>query len=89
MRDNGLPKAKRRLIWAVAGLALTGCADLTPGKVVAVAPPASAVAACSAPVTLPERDLSAAEVEIYWGRDRSALRICASRHEVLAQHLED
>lgn len=89
MRRENLVKVKRCAIWAVAGLALTGCADLTPGKVAAVAPPASAVAACSAPVTLPERDLTAAEVEIYWGRDRSALRICASRHEVLAQHLED
>ena len=89
MRRENLVKVKRCAIWAAAGLALTGCGGLTKGELVAVAPRASAVAACSAPVVLPERDISATEVEILWGRDRSALRICASRHAALAQHLEN
>lgn len=42
--------------------------------------PPSLLVPCDHPVTLPDRALSDQEVEIYWGRDRSALRACASRH---------
>lgn len=34
---------------------------------------------CVTPVTLPDRALSDRDVEIYWGRDRSALRECGAR----------
>lgn len=41
--------------------------------------PAIARSACPAPVALPDRDMSASEVTIGWGRDRASLRICETR----------
>ena len=41
--------------------------------------PPSLTAPCAAPVPLPIRDLSDQEIEVLWGRDRSALRECGSR----------
>lgn len=41
--------------------------------------PASARVRCSRPVTLPDRDLSQAEVTTFWGRDRAALVECETR----------
>jgi len=35
-------------------------------------------------VEIPARDLTGAEVEVMWGRDRSALRACGSQAEALA-----
>lgn len=70
---------------ACLAAALTGCAaDDAPR----VAPAASLLVRCPAPLDLPSRDLTGAEVEIMWGRDRSALRNCASRHDALAQTME-
>jgi hypothetical protein len=34
-------------------------------------------------VALPDRDMTQGEVETAWGRDRGALRACASRHNGL------
>ena len=65
--------------------ALTGCAS---DDATAIAPPPSLLLRCEAPLDLPSRDLSGAEVEIMWGRDRSALRTCASRHDALARIVE-
>lgn len=48
-------------------------------------PPASLLVACTAPVAIPQRDLTATEVEVFWGRDRTALRECADRHGALAK----
>lgn len=48
-------------------------------------PPPSLMQSCAVPVTLPARGLSDQEVEVFWGRDRAALRACASRHSGLAQ----
>lgn len=45
--------------------------------------PPSLTQACDAPVNIPERDITAVEVEILWGRDRAALRDCGSRHDGL------
>lgn len=47
--------------------------------------PPSLTAPCAAPVTIPERNISGAEVEIGWGRDRAALRDCAQRHAALVK----
>jgi|GEM_PF-196349 len=55
---------------------LTACAASTEGK---LAPPPSLTVACPAPVALPDRALTQAEVELSWGRDRSALRDCGDR----------
>jgi hypothetical protein len=35
---------------------------------------------CERPQRLPERDLSAGEVERFWGRDRASLAACGDRH---------
>lgn len=50
-----------------------------------ITPPPSLTQPCPAPVDLPQRALNDAEVEVLWGRDRSALRACASRHAALAE----
>ncbi|MBK5928583.1 hypothetical protein [Rhodobaculum claviforme] len=52
-------------------------ADLAP-------PPPALVAPCAAPVALPDRDATQAEVERWWGADRAALGDCAARHALLA-----
>ena len=46
--------------------------------------PPSLLADCDPPVILPDRAISDHEIEIWWGRDRSALRACAGRHQALA-----
>lgn len=48
-------------------------------------PPASLLVPCSPPVVIPLRDLTATEVELFWGRDRTALRTCADRHGALTK----
>jgi len=35
-------------------------------------------------VVLPQRALNDQEIEVYWGRDRDALRACGSRHAALS-----
>lgn len=59
---------------------LTGCASVEPAPVII---PASLLAPCTTPVALPSRDLTFTEVEVMWGRDRSALRTCRDRHSGL------
>lgn len=39
------------------------------------------IQSCSSPVDLPERDMSAGEVERAWGQDRASLVDCGARHE--------
>lgn len=56
-------------------LALASC-DSTADRKAPAPPP------CDAPVTLPDRALNDQEIEVYWGRDRSALRECGGRLEV-------
>lgn len=46
-------------------------------------PPASLLVRCADPVEIPARDLTGAEVEVLWGRDRSALRACGGQAEAL------
>ena len=62
---------------------LSVCAACAPADQPAVAPPPSLLAPCDPPVALPDRAISDQEAEIWWGRDRSALRACASRHQGL------
>jgi uncharacterized protein YceK len=57
----------RNLLLAFACL-MTGCAASI-----------SAEAPCADPVTLPDRALTDQEIEIFWGRDRTALRVCKGR----------
>lgn len=64
-------------------LALSGCfgADVP----LTEPPPPSLLVECPAPVAIPQRDLTATEVEVFWGRDRTALRTCADRHGALVK----
>jgi hypothetical protein len=75
------------LLWFPSAFLLTACGGLTSVEAVdfGAAPQASLTLACGAPVLLPERALSDRDVEIYWGRDRRALRECGSRHSALAE----
>jgi hypothetical protein len=50
-------------------------------------PPASLLVECPDPVAIPHRDLTGREVEIFWGRDRAALRTCADRHSALVKEV--
>jgi len=61
---------------------LAACGGSTPADL--APPPEALTAACAGPVALPHRDATQAEVERWWGRDRSALRACAERHALLA-----
>jgi hypothetical protein len=78
---------------AALAFLLTGCAgstnfDAAPPKQLAsqdAQPPAALENPCDRPTRLPERDLSAGEVERYWGVDRVALRQCGSRHGALVK----
>jgi hypothetical protein len=45
--------------------------------------PASLRVPCADPVLLPERNLTPQETELYWGRDRSALRKCGNEKSAL------
>lgn len=66
---------------------LTACDDWRGSSPIA-APPPSLTAPCPAPVTLPDRGLTQAEVEVAWGRDRRALRACAGQVDGLAAWAE-
>lgn len=68
--------------------ALTACAGSTVGKAPVPSAPPSLLAACPRPVALPDRAMTQAEVEVSWGRDRSALRACRSRHAGLVEWVE-
>ena len=50
---------------------LTACGGLTSAR--------PAVAPCLLPEVLPARALSDQEIELLWGRDRTALRNCGER----------
>ncbi|QIG69461.1 hypothetical protein EVB79_091 [Rhizobium phage RHph_N3_13] len=40
---------------------------------------------CNLPVLLPERELTQAEVEAYWGVDRIDLKLCYEKHKALVK----
>ncbi|RTM07394.1 MAG: hypothetical protein EKK31_11565 [Hyphomicrobiales bacterium] len=89
---NALPLSKllnRRATAALAVLfALSGCASFGRHSVL---PPVTAhipqllKQACSSVVTIPERDLTEADVARLWATDRQSLLICARRHGALAK----
>jgi hypothetical protein len=60
---------------------LAGCGGSTFAE---LAPPPSLTAPCPGPTALPDRGLSATEIELYWGRDRGHLRQCAGQLAGLA-----
>lgn len=48
-------------------------------------PPPSLTQPCSAPARLPDRGLTDQEIEVQWGRDRTALRSCGSQLDGLVK----
>ena len=76
-------KHMRNSLLAFACL-LTGCGASTSVEV--LPPPPSLIEPCALPVDLPDRALDDREIEIHWGRDRSALRACGGRHAALATY---
>ena len=72
------------LIWCSGAIA-SGCStapDPKPTVKLELVKPELPVAArqhCAAPVSLPDRDMTASEVTTSWGRDRASLRICETR----------
>ncbi|NNV20668.1 hypothetical protein EHE22_09540 [Ochrobactrum pseudogrignonense] len=50
--------------------------------------PAESRKPCDAPVTLPDRALSAKELTPMWGKDRSALAVCEQRRAAAVASIE-
>ena len=75
----------RNLLLVLACLFLASCGSgSVETSLLKPRPPASMTTPCAGPVALPERALTDAEVEVLWGRDRTALRACGERHAALA-----
>lgn len=70
---------------ACLAAALTACAKDEPSSQALVPP--SLLVGCQAPVDLPSRDLTGTEVEVLWGRDRSALRKCGGQISAISETL--
>jgi hypothetical protein len=66
-------------------LALTACAGSRAADIEPLPP--SVAAPCPLPVVLPQRGLTQAEVERFWGADRDALRDCGARHGLAVAHV--
>lgn len=66
----------RILLLCLAALALAGCGGSIP--LIDGADP------CERPVRLPERWLNDQEIELYWSKDREALRDCGAKVETLS-----
>lgn len=67
---------------------LTACGGYSPVDLDVPKPDAVLTAPCPALQSDPGRALTQAEVEILWGRDREAARVCAGRHEALVDWLD-
>lgn len=78
------------LMLSVLALALTACAASIP--LVSTTKPlldkAPTVAKCEHPQVLPERELTQADVEHYWGKDRANLRLCAKERKLIENYYE-
>jgi len=74
-----------RILPVVAACLLVASCGSTGIEPVRPSPPPSLTQPCMVPGVLPERGLSDQEVEVFWGRDRAALRACAGRHAGLVE----
>jgi hypothetical protein len=71
-----------------SALVLGGCASFDRHSVlppVTAHIPQSLKQACPGVVTIPERDLTEADVARLWAKDRTSLLICARRHGALVK----
>ena len=71
---------------------LTACAGSTRSnnnlQGVLTPAPAELVVPCASPITLPERELTQAEVERYWLKDRKNLVICKRQKDGVVKYYE-
>jgi hypothetical protein len=77
-----------KTILLCAILTLGGCASFNRHSILPPTTakiPASLKQACPGVVTIPERDLTEADVARLWAADRKSLLICAKRHGALAK----
>lgn len=77
-----------RILLLCAVLALGGCASFDRHSVLPPATakiPQSLKQACPGVVTIPDRDLTEADVARLWAKDRQSLLICARRQGALAK----
>lgn len=75
-----------------AALILSGCGGLIgskPDPAPEIKPAPSLLQPCAQPVTIPEKDLTDQEIEVMWGRDRRALRVCADRHSGISGYFAE
>ena len=70
-------------------LACSGCGHETEAVAVKATVPVSLLSDCNLPVAIPDRELSGAEVELSWGRDRSSLGSCARGKAALVTFIEE
>ena len=61
---------------------LSACLGSSNGEPATIPP--SLKVPCADPERLPDRGLNDAEIELLWGRDRSALRACGAKQSALA-----
>ena len=76
-RANLRTKPMRNPLPALLVCLLAGCGASTSADL----PPPTP---CADPVALPDRALSDLDIELLWGRDRSALRECGGKVAVIA-----
>lgn len=69
-------------------LAATGCAASTKSARPRLQPEAYVTAPCKKPIQLPDRELTQADVEKLWVRDREALLACGMTKEALVKWLK-
>jgi hypothetical protein len=67
---------------------LTACGVFTPAELALPKPDTALTDACPPLSVDPGRSLTQAEVEVGWGRDRAAARVCAARHAALVKWVD-
>lgn len=89
--SNSLPRRLAILtLGSALSLSLASCVTTpSPATLRLDPPPPSLVQACARPVALPERALTAAEVESLWARDAAALIQCGLEKAALISFYRD
>jgi len=79
----------------LVAMLLSGCAgksvvaSVEANRIELAPAPIELTRVCPAPVDLPDRGLSQADVERLWSRDRASLVTCRNRHGALVRFYQD
>ena len=76
-----------RLAVIIPIFALSGCFGPDAVEAPQIVLPPGLSEPCGEPVKLPERAITQAETETWWGSDRIALRRCSAKHRAVIDHL--